>query len=287
MDDTTRRGATSHVAEIENIQKAYEARLRRLVDELTTEFEADEEQRRHLMMLNGLASAVVRAYGTHHYLVQEHLDSSTSVMYAAEAAGGGVLNVPLRSLVENNSLSTWQARYLSSSLGVKRTILITGPAGSGRSTLLNSLIQLATVDHRIVAIEGEQTLPALRDRSFTVRIPAKPGTPSFVNALEKGAGMKPDWILCEHLGGGDGPAFLRMLVEGFAGLATVDSPDPELILSEWVTNNAETALHLRQIVPLVVHMERDAGGRPRVTRVCEATVNEKTGKLHLAERRSD
>jgi Flp pilus assembly CpaF family ATPase len=274
------------VSDLENIQKAYEARLRRLVDEVTTEFEADEEQRRHLMMLNGLASAVVRAYGTHQYLVQEQLDSSTSVMYAAEAAGGGVLNVPLRSLVENNSLSTWQARYLSSSLGVKRTVLITGAAGTGRSTLLNSLVQLATVDHRIVAIEGEDTLPALRDRSFTVRIPARPGTSSFVSALEKGAAMKPDWILCEHLGSGDGPPFLRVLSNGFSGLATIDSPDPELALSDWVTNNAETALHVRQIIPLIVHMERDSGGRPRVARISEASVNDKTGRLTLAERRS-
>lgn len=277
------------MADPNSIQKAYELRLRRLWDELTTELEPDEEQQRQLAMLHGLATAVVQAYGAHQVLAGEHLESSTSVMYAAEtakAAGGGVLNVPLRSLVENNSLSSWQARFLNGSLGQKRTILITGPAASGRSTLLNALVQLITVDQRIVAIEDDEPLPALRERSFTVRIPARPGTASFADALEKGAAMRPTWILVEHAGSSDGPAFLRTLSAGFSGLATIDSPDPELALSDWITNNAEAALHLREIVPLVVHMDRDPAGRPRALKIFDAGVDEKTGRLVLTEKRA-
>ncbi|HZK49714.1 MAG TPA: ATPase, T2SS/T4P/T4SS family [Thermoleophilia bacterium] len=275
------------MADVSGIQRAYELRLRRLLDELTAEVGADEEQQRQLVMLHGLATAVVQAYGAHQTLRAERLDSSTSVMYAADAGGGGALNVPLGSLVENGSLSSWQARFLTASLGLKRTILITGPTGSGRSTLLNSLVQLITVDQRIVAIEGDEALPALRDRSFTVHIPAQTGTPSLADALEKGAAMQPTWVLVECLGGTDGPSFLRTLYAGFSGLATVDSPDPELVLSEWTTHNAQAALHLRKIVPLVVHMDRDPGGRPRALKVWEAGVNEKTGRLVLNEKRPD
>jgi len=278
------------MADFKSIQMAYELRLRRLFEELSAEVEPDEEKQRQLAMLHGLAAAVVQAYGAHQRLSGEHLESSTSVMYAADAAkagGGGVLNVPLRSLVENNTVRSWQARFLNSSLTTKRTILITGPPDSGRSTLLNSLVQLITVDQRIVAIEGGATLPALRERSFTVRISAQPGTPSFAEALEKGAAMRPTWILAEHAGRSDGPAFLKTLAAGFSGLATIDSPDPELALSDWIINNAEAASFLQKIVPLIVHMDRDPGGRPRALKIFEAGVDEQTGKLVLTERRAD
>lgn len=278
------------MTDVNSIQKAYELRLRRLFDELSTELEPDEEQRRQLAMLHGLATAVVQAYGAHQRLSGEYLEPSTSVMYAADAAkatGGGVLNVPLRSLVENNSVSSWQARFLNSSLATKRTILITGPPASGRSTLLNSLVQLITVDQRILAIEGGATLPALRERSFTVRIPAQPGTPSFSDALQKGAAMHPTWIIAEHAGRGDGPALLKTLAAGFSGLATVDSPDPEVALSDWIINNPEAASFLGKIVPLIVHMDRDPGGRPRALKILEAGVDAQTGKIVLTERSAD
>ncbi|MHB8870747.1 MAG: hypothetical protein ACYC6T_02735 [Thermoleophilia bacterium] len=276
------------LADFDHIQRAYERGLRQLADDLIAEFDPTDDQKRQIVLINGILSSVVRAYGAHQSLISEPLDVQTSVMYAAEGSGGeagGVLSVPLASLVEYNSLTSWQARFLNGSLGMKRTILITGPPQTGRSTLLNSLVQLITVDQRIVVIEGEGSLPALRNRSFTVRIPARTGTPSLVKALEKGANMQPTWVLVEHLGASDGPPYLRTLTQGFSGLATIDSPDPELILTDWISTNAEAALHLRKIAPLVVHMDRDAGGRPRVTKLYEATVDETSMRLVLTEKR--
>ena len=276
------------VADLESIQRAYETRLRRLVDELTVEYKADDEQRRHLLMLSSLATAVVRAYGAQWAVLGgDRLDPNISIMYASQASAGATLNVPLRSLVDDNCLSSWQARFLNSSVGVKRTILFSGLKDSGRSTLLNSLIQLISVDQRVVAVEGEDTLPVLRERAFTVRIPARPGTPSFVSALEKAAGMRPTWIVAQHLGGGDGPAFLRTLSAGFSGLATIDTPDPEVALSEWIAHNTQAALHLNKLAPLVVHMGHDKGGRPRLLRILEAGLREDGNALKLVERRPD
>lgn len=277
------------MADFDHIQRAYERGLRQLADDLIAEHQPTEDHRRHIALINSLLGAVVRAYGTHQSLTAEPLDVQTSVMYAAERAsdeGAGVLNVPLRSLVEHNSLTSWQARFLNGSLGMKRTILITGPAQTGRSTLLNSLVQLITVDQRIVVVEGEESLPALRDRSFTVRIPARTGTPSLVKALEKSVGMQPTWVLVEHLVASDGPPYLRTLAQGFSGLATLDSPDPELALTDWIATNAEAALHLRKISPLVAHMDRDSGGRPRLMKLYEATVDESNLRLVLTEKRA-
>ncbi len=277
------------MTEFERIQRAYEVGIRSLHDELATAFEPDAAGRRELDLLTSLLQAILSTYGAHAAIRPETLDASTSVMYAAAEHGpdteGGILNVPLRSLVDYGTLTSWQARFLNGILGMKRTVLVTGVRGSGRSTLLNSMVQLISVDQRIVAIEDEDPLPALRDRSFTVHMPARAGTPGFAQSLEKALNMKPTWLLAGQLGKGDGPPFLRALTKGSAGLATLEAPDPELAMTDWTATNAEAAMHLKKISPIVVHLSRDVGGRPRVTHIHEVSVEESTMRPVLNEKR--
>ncbi len=85
--------------------------------------------------------------------------------------------------------------------------------------------------------------------------------------------MKPNWVIARDLVRRDGPAFLETLAEGASGLATVSTPDPEATLGDWLAMKKETASHLQMIKPLIIHMERDQGGRPRVLRVFEAVAD--------------
>ncbi len=275
--------------EFERIQRAYEVGVRSLHDELADAFEPDDAGKGELDLLTSLLQAIISAYGAHAAIRSETLDASTSVMYAAAEQGpdseGGILNVPLRSLVDYGTLTSWQARFLNGILGMKRTVIVTGPQGSGRSTLLNSMVQLISVDQRIVAIEDKDPLPALRNRSFTVHMPARAGTPGFAQSLEKALNMQPTWLLAGELGRGDGPLFLRALARGSAGLATLEAPDPELAMIDWTSTNAEAALHLRRLSPILVHLSRDAGGRPRLEHIHEVSVEESTMRPVLNEKR--
>lgn len=269
----------------DRILAAYEHGLKKLADELVAEIDPPEEERAHLMLVAQILQAVVHSYDSYQLNRATSLEASTSVMYAAAAQQERrVLNVPLRTLVDNNTVTPWQARFLNGNLGLKRSMIVSGGPNVGKSTLLNALIDLLPRDQRIVVVDdAEEELPALRGRSFTVQIKAKRGTPARAAVFRKAADMKPNWVVTGELVRRDGPGFLEALAEGSSGLATVQTPDPEVTLSDWLAMSKTAAGHIEKINPLVIHMDRDQGGRPRVDRIIEVTMDKDT--LVLTPRR--
>lgn len=260
------------MAKVDRILAAYEHGLRRLADDLVAELDPSEEDKADLMLVVQLLGAVVRTYDAFQLNRSPALEASKSVMYAAAAQPERrVLNVPLRSLVEHNTLTAWQARFLNGSIGLKRTIIVSGEANVGKSTLLNALVELIPRDQRVVVVDdADEELPAVRGRSFTVQLKAKRGTVARANTFRKAADMKPNWIVTGELARRDGPAFLEALAAGSSGLATIQTPDPEVTLTDWLAANRATPDQLNSANPIVVHMERDQGGRPRIDKVVEA-----------------
>jgi pilus assembly protein CpaF len=270
------------LAEFTRIGTAYQSGLDRLVDDIIEKLDPGPEQRDQVLLLNHMLKSVVAAFGSYQFGVSSRLDASTSVMYAAASQQQPrALNVPMRSLVEDNAVTPWQARFMASCLSARRTILVTGSRGTGRSTLLNALVQLLPLDQRVVAIEEAEQLGSLHERSFTVRVTAKPGSPDCQKAIVRAADMKPGWLLVGDLVRGDGPVFLGALSPGTAGLATVETPDPELTLIDWLSTHAEAMAALGRAAPLLVHLDRDRAGRPRVLKLMDVDVVE--GRMRVRE----
>jgi Flp pilus assembly CpaF family ATPase len=259
----------------DRILAAYEHGMQKLADELVAELDPTDEERGHLLLASQLAQAVVRAYDSFRLDRGPALDATKSVMYAAaNQPDRRVLNVPLRTLVDNNTLTGTEARLLSGSLNMHRTVIVSGGPNVGKSTLLNALVETLPRDQRLVAVnDAEDELPALRDRSFAVQLTAKRGTPARASVFRKAADMKPTWIIAGELLRREGPAFFETITPGTSGMATVESPDPQLIIADWLSMSREVGEQLTAIKPLFVHMERDQGGRPRIQRLVEATVD--------------
>jgi Flp pilus assembly CpaF family ATPase len=84
-----------------------------------------------------MAQALVKAYDSHqlkHILALEASRSATRT--APDREERPVLNLSLRSLVDNNLMTPWHARFLSGSLALKRTVIVSGEENVGKSTLL-------------------------------------------------------------------------------------------------------------------------------------------------------
>jgi len=229
-----------------------------------------------------LAQAVVRAFDSFQLERATGLDAATSVMYAsATQPGRRVLNVPLRTLVDNNSLTGLEARLLTGLLNLKKTIIVTGGPNTGKSTLLNALVGMLPRDQRLVVVtaEDEEELPMLRDRSFVVQIKARPGTPGRAGAFRRAGDMRPTWIVSTELARHDNQLFFDALSAETSGLATFETPDPQLTLADWLSTNRRLEEPLGTLRPIFVHLERDQGGRPRVVKILECLPED--GKLVL------
>ena len=260
---------------IDRILSAYERGIKKLAEDLANDNKSSPEDRAHLMLVARMLQAVVGAYSAHQ-LDQATIDAvNTGGLLGSGPASQRVLNVSLRRLVDDHLMTPWYARFLNSNLQLKRTIIISGEDNVGKSTLLNALIDLLPKDHRIVAIDDtDEGLPILQERSFTVQLKAKRGTPARNASFRKAADMKPTWVVAGELARRDGPGFLDSLNAGVTGgLTTVEAPDPENILNEWLALSKSTAEQMKALNPLVVHLVREDGGQPRVERVIEVTTD--------------
>lgn len=250
----------------------YEQRLKRLADDLIAQTNPTQQQRAQLMLITRVLQSVVKAYEASEEAVSQE---GIRLVVGSGEVEQRILNVSLRRLVDDALMTPWYARFLNSSLQIKRTIMISGGPSVGKSTLLNALIDLLPKDHRIVSIDDtEQSLPVLRERSFTVQLRAKAGTPQRVQTFRKAADMKPTWVVVGEVARRDGPPFLEALTGSQSGgLTTMQTTDPETTLNDWLAMNKPAAEHLKRLNPLVVHLAREEGGRPHVERVVEVTTD--------------
>lgn len=265
----------------ERILVAYESALARMTEGVAEELRPSPEERHHLGLLDELIRAVVRAYGAHYLRESSSLDTSTSVMYAIAQSPDRILDVPLRSLVDSGSLSVAQARSLNKLLGAKRSLLLTGAAKAGKSTLLNAVVQLIPVDERVVAVERGEELPGLASRSFTMRLTAGAADSSFVQALQKAAEMRPSWVVAGPVRPADLAGFLGIQQDRLCALGSLETARPEEAFREWVSEDPDLLGEVERVEPLVVHMERDRLGLPRLTRIVQVSVVE--GGLRFEE----
>ena len=268
--------------QFERILATYEHHLQKLADELIADLDPPDQERAALLMAAQLAQAVVRAFDSFQLERTTGLDAATSVMYAsATQPGRRVLNVPLRTLVDNNSLTSMEARLLTGLLNLRKSVLVSGGANTGKSTLLNALLGMLPRDQRLVVVasEEEEELPVLRDRSFVVQIKARPGTPGRAGAFRRAGDMRPNWIVSTELARHDTQLFFDALSAETSGLATLETPDPQLALADWLSTARRLEEQLTELRPVFVHLERDQGGRPRVVKILECAPE--NGKLGL------
>ena len=165
----------------------------------------------------------------------------------------------------------------------RRSILVSGGTSSGKTTTLNALAFAIGERERIVTIEdaAELRLPQRNVVSLETRPPSVEGTGAVdVRALLRAAlRMRPDRIVVGEVRGGEALDMLQAMNTGHRGsLTTVHANGPyeALLRLETMTLMADVALPLaavreqiRRGIDLVVHQERTADGRRRITEVVE------------------
>ncbi|MGZ4199397.1 MAG: ATPase, T2SS/T4P/T4SS family [Thermoleophilia bacterium] len=273
------------------------ARLEReviaMLDEMINQFRAEplgEEPREYLDALRVLLKSQVTAYTAYLASRRDALSSTTSTMYADELSPAGPVPTTLRGLIEGRTMTTAQAARLASYVSDRRTLLIFGDRATGKSTLLNALLELVPVDERLVSIEHTDHLPALQNRSFCVRLSVDDDA-DVESIFAKAMKMQPSRIVVGEVHADEILYFLNELRARPAtgGFCTVRADSVHKAVAKLLR---QMELHVaapdaRRLVgdtrPVLVHMRSDERGEPRLAAIWAVEGLDAAGEILLHE----
>jgi pilus assembly protein CpaF len=186
-------------------------------------------------------------------------------------------------LVELGTLDPSMRDLLAASVGGRRTILVSGGTGSGKTTMLNALSSFISPGERVVTIEDAAELRL--QQPHVVRLESRPasvegrGEVTIRDLLRNALRMRPDRLVIGEVRGPEALDLLTALNTGHEGaLSTVhaNSPADALRRLETLALMADLGLphdaiseQLGRGIDLVVHMQRRGDGSRRVTEIAE------------------
>jgi type IV secretory pathway ATPase VirB11/archaellum biosynthesis ATPase len=227
-----------------------------------------ESTREHLEILRSLLKAQVTAYLDHFVARRATLFSHTSTMYARAIGQPGVISTTLRGLIEGRTLDAAQAKTLARFIAERRTLLIFGDRATGKSTLLNALFELVSLDERFVAVERGPDLPALKERSFCVRLTVDDDT-DLEALFARARRMTPSRLVMGEMHSAEVPHFVALLADdmqagGMATLRAESAPRAVDMLVRALGGGAGARRRLTAARPVFIHMHSDEKGLPRL-----------------------
>ena len=186
-------------------------------------------------------------------------------------------------LVELGTISAPMHDLLAAAVEGRRTILVSGGTGSGKTTMLNALSSFISPRERVVTLEDAAELRL--QQPHVVRLESRPasvegrGEVSIRDLLRNALRMRPDRLVIGEVRGPEALDLLTALNTGHEGaLSTVhaNSPADALRRLETLALMADVGLpheviseQLGRGIDLVLHMERRGDGSRRVTEIAE------------------
>jgi len=179
---------------------------------------------------------------------------------------------------------------LAAAVRRRRTIVVSGATGAGKTTMLNALA--AEIDERERIITVEDTAELRLPHDHVVRLEARPanadgvGEVSIRDLVRNALRMRPDRIIVGECRGGEAFDMLQAINTGHLGSMTTchaNSAADALVRLEAMALLAGVGLppeavrrQLERAIDLVVHLERRADGSRRVASVVPVSAGDET-----------
>lgn len=179
----------------------------------------------------------------------------------------------LSDYVQAQIVSPLVAKVLAAAISERRSILIAGGTGSGKTTLANALLaEIAGLEERIVIIEDTRELRC--DARDAVTLRTKPGVANLADLVRSTLRLRPDRIVVGEVRGAEALDMLKAWNTGHpGGIATVhaNSARAALYRIEQLIQEAVTTVPRRLIaeaIDLVVFI-KGRGPARRIEAVAE------------------
>ncbi len=181
-------------------------------------------------------------------------------------------------LVANGTLSRRALELLARAVGERRSLLVCGGTGSGKTTTLNVLSSFIPAGERIVTIEDAAELRLHQDH--VVRLESRPagidgrGEVTIRMLVRNALRMRPDRIVVGEVRGGEALDMLAAMTTGHDGsLTTVHAGSPAgalrrietmALMADVEVPHRAVRAQIAEAFDLVVHQARVPGGARRV-----------------------
>jgi pilus assembly protein CpaF len=185
----------------------------------------------------------------------------------------------LAELVEADMFSAGVAGLLVDLVLQRRSFLVTGGTGTGKTTLLSTLLGLCPAGERVVLVEDLNELSP--DLDHVVRLEARPanaegaGRVTLADLVRQALRMRPDRLVVGEVRGAEVVDLMAALNTGHqGGCGTVHASSArdvpariEALATAAGLGRGAAHSQLAAAVDVVVHLERDVGGRRRLATV--------------------
>lgn len=179
--------------------------------------------------------------------------------------------IPLAEYVSGGVMTSWQASAIEAAVAAKQNILVAGGTGSGKTTLVNAVLQVMATQHereRLVIIEDTVEIQCAAPNAVSLSTSGSVGMAELLRATLR---LRPDRIVVGEVRGAEALTLLKAWCTGHAGgVGTVHAASGratltrlEHLVAESGTSGGVEAL-IGEAVDLVVVIERTPTGR-RVT----------------------
>lgn len=189
----------------------------------------------------------------------------------------------MEDLNNSGSLSRAATEFLKACVVSRLNILISGGAGTGKTTLLNALVDFIPENERLITIEDTREL--IISRKHTVAMETWPfniegkGQISIRDLFRNALHMRPDRVIAGEVRGGEVLDMIQAMSTGHEGSMTtlhasspLEALDRLEILALMGSSNISSEVARRQIigaVDMIIHLTRFPDGKRRVTQISE------------------
>lgn len=217
--------------------------------------------------------------------------SRVNVVLKPVALNGPILTIrkfpekplSMKGLMDQGAMTAEAVEFLEKAVRAKYNIFISGGTGTGKTTMLNALMDFVAPDERVITIEDSAELQ-IHNIDNLVKLEARNGTAdgehqiSIRDLIKSAMRMRPDRIIVGEVRGAECVDMLQVMSSGHDGsISTGHSGSPEEMLSRMETmvlmgTDIPLAAVRKQIVSaidIIIQLERLRDKSRRVTEITE------------------